>query len=67
MKNAAARHAARAIGARHFVAPCPTHGQARHYTSSGRCMQCAAGAKDPARQAAYWRTVKHLWSDRRKG
>ena len=57
MRNRELRQAARAAGLRHFIARCPRHGEARHYTSSGRCMQCAAAANDPARQAEYWATV----------
>lgn len=58
MRNREIREAARRDGVLHFIAICPRHGESRHYTSSGRCIRCAAGAKDPEKQAAYWATVK---------
>lgn len=54
MRNKALRLAACEAGVSKFIAVCPHHGERMHYTSSGRCMQCAAEAKDPAKQARYW-------------
>lgn len=62
MKNELIRKAAKASGVRKFIAPCQKHGlESVHFTSSGRCMECTAEAKDPAKQAAYWKTVGHKY------
>ena len=65
-QNHAIRAAAEAAGLRHFIARCPKHGEQRHYTSSGRCMQCAAQAKDPETQARYWATVGEAINAKRR-
>lgn len=66
MRNSHARLTAALLGERHFLAVCPSHGIQPHYTSSGRCMVCAAKAKDPAKQAAYWAAKRdQINADRR--
>lgn len=64
--NHALRAAAEAAGLRHFIAHCPQHGEQRHYTSSGRCMQCAAEAKDPETQARYWAAAGGKINEKRR-
>ena len=62
MKNGVVRKAAMASGVKKFIAPCEKHGHgAIHFTSSGRCMKCTAEAKDPVKQANYWKKVGHKY------
>lgn len=44
---------------------CKIH-NSEHYTASSRCCECTKLSKVPAKQAAYWQTIKHEISAKRK-
>lgn len=61
--------AAQAQGLSRFVPTiggCEKHPNSKHYSTSGRCCECAKLAKDPEKQAAYWAANKEKINAKRK-
>lgn len=66
MSNIDLAAAAKAAGKTRFVSVCKKHGEGDFWAASKRCVRCAAEAKTPEIQSAYWNKNKAAIAARRK-
>lgn len=66
MNNTQLAAAAKAAGKTRFLSVCKKHGAGDFWAASKRCVRCAAEAKTPEIQSAYWNKNKAAIAARRK-